>query len=127
MMCSTNSGINVIIMSRASDVHISVKIKIKPFVLYNIIILLILIIIIIVVFGCSYRSLSPRSFPQPTYELSEIIFFHLSAESLQKALVDKGITVAVFELLREYIGEMTRNEQCVEYGCRALRGILMHP
>ena len=48
-------------------------------------------------------------------------------ESIQKVLVDKGITVAVFETLREYIGEMTRNEQCVEYGCRALRGILMHP
>ena len=48
-------------------------------------------------------------------------------ESLQKALVDKGVTVAVFEALREYISEMTRNEQCVEYGCRALRGILMHP
>jgi hypothetical protein len=48
-------------------------------------------------------------------------------ESLQKALVDKGVTVAVFEALREYIGEMTRNEQCVEYGCRALKGILMHP
>ena len=51
----------------------------------------------------------------------------LFIESLQKALVDKGVTVAVFEALREYISEMTRNEQCVEYGCRALRGILMHP
>ena len=41
--------------------------------------------------------------------------------------MDKGVTVAVFEALREYISEMTRNEQCVEYGCRALKGILMHP
>ena len=48
-------------------------------------------------------------------------------ESLQKLLVAKGVTAAVLETLREYIGEMTRNEQCVEYGCRALRGILMHP
>ena len=48
-------------------------------------------------------------------------------ESLQKVLVDKGITALVFETLRKYIGEMTRNEECVEYGCRALRGILMHP
>ena len=56
-----------------------------------------------------------------------LIFLFLFTESLQKALVDKGVTVAVFEALREYIGEMTRNEQCVEYGCRALKGILMHP
>lgn len=42
-------------------------------------------------------------------------------------LVEKGVTVAVLESLREYISEMTRNEQCVEHGCRALKGILMHP
>ena len=55
------------------------------------------------------------------------IYFLLFVESLQKELVEKGVTVAVLETLRDYISEMTQNEQCVEYGCRALRGILMHP
>lgn len=50
----------------------------------------------------------------------------LCVDILQQLLLRKGATVALIECLRQYIGELYRNEKCVECGCRALKGILMH-
>lgn len=41
-------------------------------------------------------------------------------------MLKKGASVALLECLREYLGDLNREDKCVEYGCRALRGILMH-
>ena len=46
-------------------------------------------------------------------------------ESLQQLLLAKGAAMAVLEGLREFLQEPTQNERCVEYGCRALIGLIM--
>ena len=46
-------------------------------------------------------------------------------ESLQRLLLEKGAAVAVLEGMREFLVEPTRNERCVEFGCRALIGLIM--
>lgn len=45
---------------------------------------------------------------------------------LRKQLLDKGAVDAVFEGLRLYISaNQPKFEQCVQFGCRALIGLIM--
>ena len=45
---------------------------------------------------------------------------------LQQTLLKRGAAAALMECLRGYIGELGRDEKCIECGCQALRSILMH-
>ena len=65
----------------------------------------------------------PSSLP-PSLPLS-LPLSPMLPESLQQLLLAKGAAMAVLEGLREFLQEPTQNEQCVEYGCRALIGLIM--
>ena len=46
-------------------------------------------------------------------------------EVLHAILLEKGAAVAVLEGVREFLQEYSRDELCVEYGCRALVALIM--
>ena len=50
---------------------------------------------------------------------------YLNTESLHRVLLEKGAAVAVFEGVREFLHDYSRDELCVEYGCRALVALIM--
>lgn len=48
------------------------------------------------------------------------------AGRLRKQLLDKGAVDAVFEGLRQYVSyNLPKYEHCVQFGCRALIGLVM--
>ena len=46
-------------------------------------------------------------------------------ETLHHVLLEKGAAVAVLEGVREFLHDYSRDEVCVEYGCRALVALIM--
>ena len=46
-------------------------------------------------------------------------------EVLHGVLLEKGAAVAVLEGVREFLHDFSRDEMCVEYGCRAMVALIM--
>jgi hypothetical protein len=68
------------------------------------------------------KNANPRVFQAVALAL---YYLAVDSEVLHGILLEKGAAVAVLEGVREFLQEYSRDELCVEYGCRALVALIM--